>query len=66
MTNCEFWKEKLREIAKNGSTIAIIDGAPEKREKVDCRCCDRGIFCEEDDIVEWLCAERVTGPSRID
>lgn len=35
MTNCEYWKEKLREIVKDGSTIAIIDGVPEKCGKVD-------------------------------
>lgn len=40
MTNKEFYRDKIFEIACEGHSIAVVNGKPEKCENIQCRQCD--------------------------
>lgn len=55
MTNKEFYRDKIFEIACEGHSIAVVNGKPEECENIQCGRCDffREIDCEKL-LKEWL------------
>lgn len=65
MTNFEYWKEKILEIAKTGSDIAVAGGKPTMCEDTQCSECDFQDIWEcgaKTMLIEWLCAEHEEKP----
>lgn len=66
MTNFEYWKEKILEIAKTGSDIAVAGGKPTMCEDTQCSECDFQDIWEcgaKTMLIEWLYAEHVEKPT---
>lgn len=58
MTNLEFYKDKLLEIADAGTVIAIVDGKPtDGCRDLKCEECDRCDKCTDADLLKWLLSE---------
>lgn len=58
MTNIEFYKDKLLEIADAGTVIAIVDGKPtDGCRDLKCEECDRCDKCTDADLLKWLLSE---------
>lgn len=63
MTNFEFYKEKITEIAGAGSGVGVVRDEPVPCDDIpDCTCCE---LCKGEcsgELVKWLYAEHVEQP----
>lgn len=62
MTNFEFYKDTLAEIAKTGDDIAIVKGKPRQCAGINCNECERNDMCVEANLLKWLLSEHVEKP----
>lgn len=65
MTNFEYWKDKLKEIAHRGTGIAVVDNYPAECGEVRCEQCDfynreEGLY-ECGNMIDWMLAEHQEG-----
>lgn len=63
MTNFEFWKGRLAEIAEENEDVAIFAGKPiECCRMEDCKNCYRHGNCTDGVLIKWLLEEHIEKP----
>lgn len=62
MTNFEFYKDKLMEIADNCSDVALVKGEPVACDAIMCSQCECNEFNCGASLIHWLYAEHVEKP----
>ena len=62
MTNFEFYKDKLMEIADNCSDVALVEGEPVACDAIVCSQCECNEFNCGASLIHWLYAEHVEKP----
>lgn len=57
MINCEFYKDKLQQLASEGRAIGVHNGEPIYCNEIGCYECDLNVRKCSKDLVRWLCQE---------
>ena len=65
MTNFDFWKDRLAEMAGGNSCgiVAVVNDKPVRCSEIaDCKKCNRSGKCTEAQLIKWLLEEHVEKP----